>query len=370
MNTEVNSALKCKNCGATLQFEPGTHSMKCGYCGVENEIETAPVRDIHSFDYNEFIKGNISPQSTLEQLMVKCGNCGASVDLPAGVTSDNCPFCGSPLVVSMAGKVNILRPHYVLPFVIDSGKAQDSFKQWMKGLWFAPSDLVKNVNDNASKQLKGIYLPHWSYDTKTYTEYTGSRGIYYYTTETYTTVVDGEEQTETREVRHTNWFPVSGAVDCGFENVLVSASPSLPQKIATSLEPWNMQLLEAFDERYLSGFRSETYQTDAASAFEIAKQKMDPDIRQTILEDIGGDEQLINHYENQYNDTALKYIMLPVWLSSYRYNEHVYHFVVNANTGEVAGERPYSTPKIVLTVLLGVLILIALYYFYMSGQRG
>jgi hypothetical protein len=167
---------------------------------------------------------------------------------------------------------------------------------------------------------------------------------------------------------HTAWYPTSGTVDCGFQNVMVSASPSLPQKIATSLEPWNMDLLEEFDERYLIGFRSETYQVDAASAFEIAKQKIDPQIKEAIRQDIGGDEQMIARYQNQYLNTALKYIMLPVWLSSYRYNDKVYHFVVNANTGEIAGERPYSVPKIVLTALLVLALIIALFYFYQQGR--
>lgn len=365
---DVNNSLKCKNCGATLQFDPTKQSLKCGYCGVENEIPVTPKGNAYSFDYQEFIAGNLGAQSTLEQTIVKCNNCGASVDLPAGITSDNCPFCASPLVISMAGKTSILKPHYVLPFVIDAAKAQASFKSWMAGLWFAPSDLVKKVNTGSSRQLQGIYLPHWCYDTDTYTEYTGSRGIYYYTTETYQVEEDGETRTETREVRHTQWWPVVGAVECGFENVLVSASPSLPQQIATTLEPWNMDLLVEFDERFLSGFRSETYRVDAKTAFEVAKNKMEPDIKNTIMQDIGGDEQIILTSKNQYLNTALKYIMLPVWLSSYRYNDKVYHFVVNANTGEVAGERPYSVAKIAGLVILIIAIIVAAIYFYQQGR--
>jgi len=28
---------KCKNCGGDLKFSPGTQSLKCPYCGTENE---------------------------------------------------------------------------------------------------------------------------------------------------------------------------------------------------------------------------------------------------------------------------------------------------------------------------------------------
>ena len=44
---------------------------------------------------------------------------------------------------------------------------------------------------------------------------------------------------------------------------------------------------------------------------------------------------------------------VPVWLSAYRYREKVYRFLVNARTGEVQGERPWSWIKITLAALAG-----------------
>ncbi len=58
-----------------------------------------------------------------------------------------------------------------------------------------------------------------------------------------------------------------------------------------------------------------------------------------------------------YTDTTYKYILLPVWLSIYRYGDKVYRFVVNARTGEVHGERPYSAIKIALAVIAAIIIL-------------
>ncbi len=363
---EVNGELKCKNCGALLHFAPGTRSLKCDYCGELNEIATAATgtdaTTVTAYPYDAFIAGLETQSSTREATVVKCANCGASTTLQPNVTADKCPFCASPLVLDMAVERRILKPHYVLPFIIPHKKATENFGGWLKDLWFAPNDLIRRVQDESSSQLQGIYIPHWSYDTDTVTEYSGQRGEYYYTTETYTE--DGEEKT--REVQHTRWYPASGVVDCSFRDVLVSASPSLPQRTATTLEPWDLRKLANFDERYLSGFRSETYQTDAVAALSIAKQKMDPEIRSTICGDIGGDEQRIGDYENTYNNLALKYIMLPVWLSAYRYNGRLYQFAVNACTGEVVGERPWSTVKISLAVLAGIAILILI---YMLTQR-
>ena len=357
--SEISGSLKCKDCGAILHFAPGTHSLKCEYCGAMNEIDKPVDLEIRSFDFEVFIKENEAPKNTREASIVKCNSCGASTTLMPNVTADKCPFCASPLVLDMVTTKQILKPHYVLPFIIKKDKALQNFQSWLKGLWFAPSDLIKKVNDETSSQLQGMYIPHWSYDTNTVTKYSGRRGEYYYTTESYTE----NGQRKTRQVRHTRWFPASGVVSDRFKDVLVSASPSLPQKTATTLEPWNLGQLVSFDERFLSGFKSETFQVNAVQGLVTAKQKMDPVIRGSICNDIGGDEQSIDHYESQYNNLALKYVVLPVWLSSYRYSGKLFQFVVNACTGEVVGERPWSAIKIALAVLLGLAIIGAIIYF-------
>lgn len=55
-----------------------------------------------------------------------------------------------------------------------------------------------------------------------------------------------------------------------------------------------------------------------------------------------------------------KHLLLPMWISSFRYKEKVYRFIVNARTGEVAGERPWSVIKIVFTVLVVIGVIVAI----------
>ncbi|PSL42512.1 LSD1 subclass zinc finger protein [Chitinophaga niastensis] len=363
--SETVNSLKCQNCGSILHYAPGTNSLKCEYCGTVNVIEDTTVPTaIHAFDYDTFIADQQhNTQLTQEAVVVKCVSCGASTTMLPNVTADACPFCASPLVIDTAQTTAILQPHYVLPFAVKDSEALQYFRTWMSKLWFAPSDLVKRVKDSSSQQLKGIYIPHWSYDTDTNTQYSGQRGEYYYTTETYTVEVDGETETRTREVRHTAWYNTSGVVDNNFRDMLVSASPSLPLKMAEILEPWLLDQLKKYDGRYLSGFRAELYQTNAEQALVVAKKRMDPVIRETICSDIGGDEQQIDRYGVAYNNLGLKYLLLPVWISAYRYNGRLYHFVVNACTGEVTGDRPYSWMKIVGLIISIIIAIIIIYQF-------
>ena len=75
---------------------------------------------------------------------------------------------------------------------------------------------------------------------------------------------------------------------------------------------------------------------------------MDQAIRAAIRRDIGGDHQRIDHVDTEIWDVTFKHILLPVWVSAYRYGGKSYRFVVNGQSGKVMGERPYSA-----TIILG-----------------
>jgi hypothetical protein len=59
----------------------------------------------------------------------------------------------------------------------------------------------------------------------------------------------------------------------------------------------------------------------------------------------------VHSIETQWPALACKHVLLPVWLLSYRFRDKPYRVVVNAATGEVQGERPWSVAKILLLIL-------------------
>ena len=142
-----------------------------------------------------------------------------------------------------------------------------------------------------------------------------------------------------------------------FDDVLVIASESLPEKYTKKLEPWDLESLVPYKDEYLSGFKAESYTVDLEKGFSSAKKVMDSEIRRSIKYQIGGDDQRIKTSKTQHSNITFKHILLPVWLSAYRYNDTVYRFMVNARTGEVQGERPWSWVKIGVTVATTVSII-------------
>lgn len=358
----INLELACSNCGALLKFKPGTRHLACEYCGSQNEI-AAPdlVGKIEETPLDEYLSKNFEQAEKIELATVKCDSCHAISTFNPNTSSDHCPFCASPLVLKGGTICQLHKPQYVLPFGIDEKKSKDNFRQWIKSLWFAPSDLIQYA-EGAGK-LNGMYLPFWTFDCSTQTAYTGQRGEDYYETEQYTAVENGKSVTRTRQVLKTRWYPASGDVSNTFDDVLIEASESLKKDKLRLLEPWDLKNLVPFNDKYLSGFRTETYQVDVKKGYQSAKERMEPVIEDTIRQDIGGDRQTIHYTNVSYKNPSFKHILLPVWLSAYRYNNKVYQFLINARTGEVQGERPYSAVKITLTVLFALIVIAIIAWF-------
>jgi hypothetical protein len=253
-------------------------------------------------------------------------------------------------------------PDSLLPFKIDGRTAGEQFKTWVTSRWFAPNDLAERAQ---RATIDGVYLPYYTYDTRTLAQYTGSRGEHYYETESYR---DSEGKTQTRQVRKTRWYPASGDVRVDFDDVLVCASRSLPTPLIDGLEPWDLAELRGFEPAYLSGFMAERAALDIREGFETAKQKMAPQIESAIRSDIGGDEQRINHWSAEYRSVTFKLFLWPMWISSFRYDDKVFRFVVNARTGEVSGERPWSKIKIALAVLAAVVVIAGIVLAVMASK--
>jgi len=350
----------CQSCGAYLVFKPGAQHLTCEYCGADDEIESSK-ESIEELYFEQFVNNPVATERQ-QIAVVKCNACGSESSLKPGVTSDNCPFCGSALVVGSGSLCTQVKPKSLLPFKIDQKTAFDKFRGWLKNLWFAPNDLVRFADNQ--ERLTGIYLPYWTYDCQTDSSYTGQRGDYYYVTETVTVNENDRNVQKSQQVRKTRWSYASGRVKNTFDDVLVEGTSSLPQRYLRELNPWALDQLVPFSEKFLSGFRTEMYHVDVKQGFEEAKNIMDGTIRDTVRRNIGGDEQQIISLTPSYHNITFKHILLPVWISAYRYKDKVYRFMINGWTGEVQGERPWSAWKIFLAIVAALVAIGVLFVLF------
>jgi hypothetical protein len=251
-----------------------------------------------------------------------------------------------------------------LPFSLGEEQARKAMSDWLGRLWFAPNGLQDYARKG--RKMQGIYVPYWTFDADTKSQYRGERGTVYYETRTVTR--NGKRQQI--QVAKVRWRAVSGRVARFFDDVLVLASTALPKRYTDALEPWDLSALVPYAPEYLAGFRAEGYSVDLEQGFAQARDKMDAIIARDVRFDIGGDRQRIHDIDTEVRDTTFKHILLPVWLAAYRFRGRTYRFVVNARTGRVQGERPWSAWKIAVAVVIGAAVAGGIGYLVALEQGG
>ena len=267
-----------------------------------------------------------------------------------------CPYCGDSVQLEHVHTGGWRIPvDGMLAFAVPREKAAVNLAEWVHSRWFAPNEFL---NRGVSGKFNGVYLPFWTYDALTATAYTGQRGEYYWET-----VRTGNSE---QRVRRTSWWPASGQFQRFFDDVLIAASGGIRRDLLDSLEPWPLKECRPFSQEVLAGFVSRTYDVDLEEGFKIARDVMDKAIAVEVRQRIGGDEQIVNSIRTQLGAITFKHLLLPVWMLAYRYRGQTYQVLVNACTGEVDGERPYSVWKITFAV---VATAAAVLFFYLHYQH-
>ncbi len=372
-STTVNSArsfqeFPCSKCGGKLEFNPKAGRLKCIYCSNEEDI-LQDKDDVQEISYDDFlatkkVKTVLLSETALE---VACPSCRARVTFEPPDVAGKCPFCGTSIVSKGEKAHPVVEPGGVIPCKVTQKNAQTNVRKWLGNNWFLPTSLKELAQQEG---MQGVYLPFWTYDTQTESEYTGSRGEYYYTTESYAvTNSEGETEWETRQVQHTRWYPVAGHVSRFFDDILIPATKQLDDKQLKKLSGWNLQQLLPYSPSYLAGFKAQRYQVPLEMGLVKAKEEIRSQLNTTVSNDIGGDTQTVSSINTQHLNVTFKHIMLPVWISAYRYKNKQYRVMVNAQTGQVSGDRPYSKVKIAIAVIAGLSILIGGFLLFSNANN-
>ncbi len=361
----------CAQCGADLRYAPGQTELKCNFCGHQQQIATtsakSKARALGELDLARGLADDLPSAASEEVRSTSCPGCGAVVEFQGATHATECPFCATPVVVD-TGSHRHIKPQALVPFTLTEAESRVALVRWLGGLWFAPSSLLEYTRKG--RAMAGIYVPFWTFDADTASRYTGQRGEHYYETRTVTVTVNGKSEQREERVQKTRWYPASGNVARQFDDVMVMASTSLPERLGNDLTPWDLTALEPYNADYLAGFQAEGYTVLLAQGHGKARGVMAEVISDDVRRDIGGDEQRIDNVNTRFDDETFKHILLPVWMAAYKYGGKSYRFLVNGQTGEVQGERPYSWWKIGFAIVLVMAIVVGAIYLNDPGTLG
>jgi ribosomal protein S27AE len=353
-------SLDCPSCGSNLSYSAESKKIACNYCGYTEEIDDSNDKIVEKSLVEAVEAAHDFVPEEVGKKVFDCANCGAKFMVESDQIKVSCGFCASRNVNLEAYDHQYIQPIGIIPFYISRFEAENIFAKWIHQGWFHPNKLKKLA---AVEDLHGLYIPFWTYDAQTESSWTGEAGTYYY--ETRMVRINGKMQSQ--QVRKVRWQYHSGRLSHFFDDVLVVASGGLAQNHVAAVLPFRLEEAVNFDPRLLVGWESEIYSLEVNEGYQIADRMMDDKIRNMCSAQLGGDTQRNLSVESSKANQTFKHIVLPLWICSYVFNNKVYHFTINGQTGKVNGKKPLSWVKIASLVLLVLLFIAGVWYLRESG---
>lgn len=325
---------KCPNCASNIKFDSATQKFKCESC--DSEFTEQELNTIHDFEEN-FGGGssfNWQSQENTEELSgmneYVCESCGAHLALEETTAADECPYCGSPVI--MNGKLSGMNtPDYVIPFKLDKKAAGEALKAFCGKKPLLPSNFV---NENKIKEMKGVYVPFWLFDCD------ADANIVYDATKVRHWSDSNFNYTETR---HYNVYR-SGKI--GFKNIPVDASSKMDDAYMDGIEPYNYADMSSFNPGYLLGYMADKYDVGAEESFPRAERRVEASTQDAFRTTVKGYDTVTAKASNvNARQGSYKYALFPVWMLNTKYAGKNYTFAVNGQTGRVSGSLPVDKTK-------------------------
>jgi len=341
----------CDSCGADMVWDPEADALACDYCG--NHVEV-PRRE------GTILERPLDEAPTAERglgidlRVASCGTCDARVTFEGKATSELCVYCGSANVLEQEANRNAIRPESLVPLDVSRAQVEESFRKWIRRLWFRPNALKKTRRF----QAVGIYVPFWTFDAQVHSDWSADAGHYYYVMVPQVTQVKGKTVVTMRQERRVRWVPAWGSRDDHFDDLLIHASQGQPADLVRKLGGFDTRGLVPYEPQYLAGHRAEEYGVDLDEGWERGQEAIADAQRSRCSSDVPGDTQRRLQVQNHISEVRWKHVLLPIWSLQYAHGGKTYTVLVHGMTGKVAGRAPLSWTKILLLVF-GILAVIA-----------
>ena len=339
VNGTTSTDNKCPSCGATLAFDPATGGLVCNFCGASVALNTMPAAPGIGYTLEDLNYTAGQHYLRMVNKLIVCGTCGGTFVADQSAMSGLCPYCGSNSITETTSS-GMLEPTGVIPFKISKEQAQAMFKDWVVKRKMAPMDIAKNAEIT---DLTGVYVPYWIFDCDTYAPYSGKFGVDY---------GSGDD-------RYTKWHKSTGVCKLPIRNLTIIATSRLENdSFWKGVSNFDLNFMKRYDPNLLAGFWSESYTIDGQAAWNTAMDKIYNRIQSQIKAMAGADHVTKLEFKPEASNIRAKYVLAPIWITSFDYHGTSYRVLVNGQTGSIAGTWPKSFKKffMILGIIAGAVI--------------
>lgn len=323
---------KCPCCNAGLVFGDETQKLTCEYCDNTFDIDTVRAFNENldgytqeDFSWEELPNREWSDAEQQSMRLFECPSCGGEIITDENTAATFCPYCDNPTI--LPGRLNGgLKPDAVIPFRTGKEDAQAAFLRLCKGKPLLPKEFTTSQR---VEKITGIYVPFWLYDCDAAFEgsYKATR-IHRWSDSRYNYV-------------KTDHFLLRRGADASFTGIPMDGSQKMDDTFMESIEPYDYSQLTDFDTAYLSGYLADKYDVPSENGKDRIQQRVDRSISGQMQASLLGYATVLPTARNlKINHSKARYVLLPVWLLNTRYQDKIYTFAMNGQTGKMTGSFP------------------------------
>ena len=359
-------SFKCPCCVAPLEFNGDQGQMTCEYCGstfTMEQVKEAQQADALEGENSEMTWSSSEPEMIQDEdgkvTGYQCPSCSGEIIADENTAATECPYCGNQTIIPKSFE-GMYKPDGMIPFAIDKSHAEEKLKEFYKGKKLLPDSFTDN---NHIKAISGVYVPFWLASAK-------ASG-----TVVFDAVKEKTENGPQGEVRVEDHYNVTRRGTLDFSRVPADASQKMDDALMDSLEPYEFDKIVPYDAAYFSGYMADRYDVKA----EDIKERVNRRIRSTFESEMRDTVKGYNSVTKKNDSVIVKdgkteYAFLPVWMLSTKYNDEVYTFAMNGQTGKISGSLPIDNGKywknVAITCAIVFAVMAALFYFGVIGAGG
>jgi hypothetical protein len=132
---------------------------------------------------------------------------------------------------------------------------------------------------------------------------------------------------------------------------LVAGTARVSRVILRKVVPFSLRELVEYDPSYLAGWQAKTYDVPLQEAWEVAKEEMRERTKRACYDDTGSSHVRNFRMTADFADERWRYVLLPVYLASYRFDDRTFQVMVNGQTGKVTGQKPVAWLRVWLAIV-------------------
>lgn len=338
----------CTQCGAPVAFDIGAQAVVCDRCGTE-AVRAVAVGALSNADGHEFTLEALRRGAVgwgTERRTLHCDGCGADLVVEPTALTTTCPLCASNKVELLAADEAAVRPGFVLPFRVLAGDLHAPVRSWLGKGWMHPGSLGTLARVD---HFVGLYVPYWIFDADVDASYECEVG-------TDRTVTRRDSQGNTRTVTETTWRWTRGTVSPRFTGVRVPGTTRMSQVLlGRTAAAFELGDLVPYQPELLAGFQAQAYDVALPDAWEQGRALVRDMTRMAATSDAGGDRVRNMSLTAALDNEVWRYVLLPVYVTAYRFDGRTFQVMVNGRSGVVHGQKPVVWWRIYAVITLFLL---------------